>query len=144
MNISLIKNRNLFYPFILVIFPHLFLIWWWGRFPLFLIEGIAGIFIGIMVQVLILRYKADLTLYFPKIVLSVLVFILWLVVVSRFGIPIPLHAVMLLPAVITSAYWLITIKNPIDKLLLMLINPQNYTFIFWIVMWKYLSERTGG
>ena len=102
MNVGIIKNRNLFYPFILVIFPHLFLIWWMGRYPLFLIEGIAGILIGIMTQILILKYKADLTPYFPKIILSVLGFILWLTVIVRIG-TFPLHATMFLPAVITSA-----------------------------------------
>ena len=41
--------------------------------------------------------------------------------------------IMLIPSIVTSSFWLITVKKRIDKLLLLMINFPNYFIIYTIV-----------
>lgn len=139
------KKRNLLFPLILVIFPHVALLIYLlyaidvneisYTFPA-IIETIIGIVGGFYALKMIQKHQSDLTKYFKKILIAVLIAIIFILVCGILNDYFFVGCIYggILGAIVIFGFWITLAENPTDRKILFLINPLNYAILIVIAI----------
>lgn len=140
------KNRNLLFPIFLVIVPHTLLFIYWiydidekmlsYLFPL-LIETVIGISGGFYALKLIRKHQADLTKYFKKMIIAILIAVAFILVGGVIGNQYFFEGNIMggiLGTIVLFGFWVTLAENSIDRKILFFVNPLNYAVLIVIAL----------
>ncbi|MBR1554398.1 MAG: hypothetical protein IJ644_03270 [Oscillospiraceae bacterium] len=140
------KKRNLLFPIILVILPHVIMLLWVGYWLIyhiydilwfipFIAEAVAGIGCGVKALHIMQMQKPDLSVkFFIRLFISVLISAV--IIISEILFFDKLGSVVLIPplcAWISSVMLGVMTENPLEGKMLVLMNLSNYFAVIYVI-----------